>query len=1319
MSVTQVSALTSRRRRLAVALAALAGLTLAVAIVAMSALVAAAMFGVSIDASLWRDAAAQRASAALGRPVTLQGHLELKLGRELQLRAGGVRVMNPAGFSGPEFLAIGAASARIDVFDALRGRWRLRSIEASDVVLRLERSVDGRGNWSMSPRHAPTVAPAAIDIDRFTLRGLALHYQDAGSGTRRVLSLDELSGSAGRNDRLRLAASGRATDQRPYTLKLDGGPLRLLQEDAEPWPFTLDIDARGAALHANGSLDMRSGRAGFGFTARADGLESLGRLVGAQLPPSGPATLQGTVAAAADAIELSSFRGRLGASEVSGQLALAFGGTRPRLSGSLDAAALDMRELTANDQGALGKTLDDGAPAPLTLSLRKLLPVDLAVDMKVSRWLGLPVEIHDASFELRGDAQGLRAPMRLRVAGVPFAGGLQLDSTLPTPALALELAAKEVALDDLAHDLARSAGVEGTLGRLGLRVDGQGETLGSLVRDLALSLSVAAAKLRVVHGAVDRPIAFTLDTLQLALRRGERLRGQARGSLLGERASLSIRGGTVADMLHERAMPIEIELALPQARLRVEATLPPAEPSRDGGREAALGFDFRAGRSGDLAHWLGVAPESNLAVALRGRVRSAEGSWHLERTTLELGRSVMAIDARRTLSEGRPLIQASLRSPLIDGQELATLRTDPGAGVRIGTGTGVDAQAIPGARPNARLDTLIFPATAALADADIDLQVQRLRLGQAELADFSLNARTREGRLLPSPVTGRLADAPFTARVELELRGALPMASVDLSTGAIDVGLLLRQLGVAEDIDGQADAMHLKLLARGSSLRELAEHSAVEARFVGGRISVLGAAQRAVAEIGVSEASIAAVAGAPVRVRLDGTLDQNPVKIDVRSGSLAELARDASRLPFAMVAQAAGTRLALEGEVALPLGRDAQLMLEMSGERLDTLSALARVELPPWGPWSLRGPLRMTPTGYEVRGLRVAVGQSRLGGSGHLDISGPRPHLRVQVAAPSIQLDDFPLPERLADASAPPGRGDGLRVVAGRLAGRADTLLSAAFLRRLDADIDVKAKEVLSGADRLADGALHLQLKEGRLHLDPALVNLPGGSMRLSMSYDLKEAEVDFAMTAHVERFDYGIIARRMRRADDLKGLFSLNLQLKGKAPSLAAIVKNADGRLDVAVWPTDLRSGIFNLWSVNLILTLLPLIDPGGHAAVNCIVGRFDLDDGKLSDDKIVIDTTALRIRGAGHADLASEELAFVFRPRAKGFGLFRLQTPLRVTGTLTDQRFGFTQSDVAESVLRLIASPILLPIEWLTQGPLPRDGADLCTDPLRAVGG
>jgi hypothetical protein len=155
-----------------------------------------------------------------------------------------------------------------------------------------------------------------------------------------------------------------------------------------------------------------------------------------------------------------------------------------------------------------------------------------------------------------------------------------------------------------------------------------------------------------------------------------------------------------------------------------------------------------------------------------------------------------------------------------------------------------------------------------------------------------------------------------------------------------------------------------------------------------------------------------------------------------------------------------------------------------------------------------------------------------------------------------------------------------------------------------------------------------------------------------------------------------------------------------------------------VAVWPTELRAGVFNFWSVNLVLKLLPMIDPRAPSQVNCIIGRFDLKDGIVRDDKIVIDTGAVRIRGTGQANLATEELDFVFRPRSKGVAVFRLQNPLRVTGTLGDQRIGLDPRDSVESTLRLIASPILWPIERLTLGPLPRDGADVCTDPLRAAG-
>jgi hypothetical protein len=1287
-----------RRRPVALAIAALIGVPLGVVLISIALVVAAALSGMSIDASRWRDAAAERASAALGRPVILQGAFELepRLGRELGIRIGSLRILNPTGFAGQEFLATSELRGRIDLFEALRGRLRSSSIEARDVGLWLERGADGRGNWTWTPQRDARAPQTGIDLARVVLHGLDIHYHDARSATRRVVRLDELSGGAGRDRSLRLDARGRMEAGHPYSLSIEGGPLRLLQDDAEAWPFTLAVKARGARLHADGVLDARQRTARFQVEADAEDLAPIEQLLGTALPQFGNAAMHGAVSVEADSVRVSRLRGWLGGSEFSGELAVALGGARPRLTGALRAAALDLRPFLAARSPAQGNESGTDAPVRTALPLRDLAALDVDVDLKIERWLGLGVDIRDANFAWRADARGLHVPMSATIAGVPFAGGLDLDTSAPMPALAFQLDANNAVLGDLAQGLGLAGGVDGTVGRLGLRMDGRGETLASLARDLELSLSLAAARLSLDGAAGAGRIAVSLDSLDLAARRGDRLVGHALGTLQGQRARLKFRGGTVPDMLRERVLPFDLDLALAQATLKVEGALALPESTRD----TTLRFDFRAARAGDLASWLGVSPQASLPVALRGQARLSDAAWTLDRTTIELGRSQLTVEARSRFIDGRAGIEASVRSPLIDAQELSTLRA-VGGDARLG----------------ARGDAPAFPVAIDLPDADIDVKLQRLRLGRADLEDLAFVARTRDGRSLPASITGKVAGAPFAASVELDLQARPPMANLNLSAGAVDIGALLRGLGVADDIEGHVQALRLNLRGSGGSLGEWVGRSAIDARVYGGSLTVLGAAQRAVAEIRVIEARVGAMAGEPVRARLDGAIDQTPVTIDVTSGTLADFASDASRVPFALAARAAGAQLTLDGEVTLPLGSGGHLSFEMHGDRLDSLSELARVELPPWGPWSLAGPLRMTPTGYELQGLRVGVGRSRLDGSGRLDLSGPRPSLDVQVTAPSIQLDDFPMPERLVEPSVPSGDGRGLRDAASRSARRTETLLSSAFLRRLDATVDVKAKEVLSGEDRLADGALRVKLEEGRLHLDPVVVNLPGGAVRLSVAYDLKDTEVEFAVAAYIERFDYGIIARRMGRANDMRGLFSLNVELAGTAPSLDTIMRSASGRVDFVVWPTELRSGVFNLWSANLVLQLLPLIDPRVRPEVNCIFGRFDLEEGNLNDDKIVIDTSAVRIRGTGHANLATEELEFVFRPRAKGFALFRLQTPLRVTGTLGDQRFGFERSDVVESVLRLVASPILLPIEWLTLGPLPRDGADVCTDPLRAM--
>jgi hypothetical protein len=359
----------------------------------------------------------------------------------------------------------------------------------------------------------------------------------------------------------------------------------------------------------------------------------------------------------------------------------------------------------------------------------------------------------------------------------------------------------------------------------------------------------------------------------------------------------------------------------------------------------------------------------------------------------------------------------------------------------------------------------------------------------------------------------------------------------------------------------------------------------------------------------------------------------------------------------------------------------------------------------------------MTPTGYELTRLAVRVGQSRLIGRGRLDVTGARPRLDLRVTAPNIQLDDFPL-ER--DATAPASAtAEELRATARDAANQTQRLLARAFLRRFDGYIDVVVRQVLSGNDRLGDGWLRAQLIDGHVYLGPAEVNVPGGTLRLSLAYEPTESEIKFAAGAYVERFEYGVIARRLRQGSDVEGLFSLNMELASKTPSLNALMANADGTIDIAVWPRNLGAGQIDLWVVNLFRELMPVLDRRAESQVNCTVGRFDLRGGVLTRDALLIDTSRMRVLGAGEVDFATEAIDFRFQPRAKGLQLFSLETPVRVTGTITDFNIGVSPGDVLATIARFFGSVIIVPLETLFRGPLPRDGADVCADPLRTIGG
>ncbi|MET0680765.1 MAG: hypothetical protein ABWZ41_07135, partial [Burkholderiales bacterium] len=837
-------------------------------------------------------------------------------------------------------------------------------------------------------------------------------------------------------------------------------PGRQFYRGDEPWPFTLDLAFAGTRMHASGTADTSAGAADVFVGLGTDNLGEIERLLQTRLPKIGVTSFAAHVAARGDQVTLTGIRGVMGASEFAGHLEVAYPGERPRVTGELDVSTFDLRPFLA-DNGAPSDA-EQHARERQRLDLGSLALADTDVRLRIARWLGLPGDVRDAQLDVRIQDGILRAPLEATVAGVPLAGRLDLDGAATVPAVALELGARASPLGRLAEVLAGLPGVEGTLGRFDLKLGGRGETLGALARDLELKLAVAQAKLTYGNVAGGRPVELALDALDVSIPRGKDLRGSGRGTLAGERMTAELRGGDAPSMLRTLSSPIDLRVRGAGATLSLAGVL--ARPEATRGTDLKFVLDGR--RAGDLARWLGTAPGANAPVSVQGHARVESDEWHLNELRLKLGRSEIVVDAHRTGIGKQPIIVAAVRSPLVDVPELESLFP---AGAPRGQAAGT-------------IEVPILPHGIDLADADIGVGLERVVFARGDLTNGGVALRLRGGRMEPSVFGAAFAGVPFAGTIALDLRSDVPELAVAMGAENVNLGAMLRTMKLADDMDAAVDALRVQVLGRGRTLNELLARSSIEARLEGGAWRIRGpAGRRVLADIRLKEVFASAPPGKPVAVRIDGTLGAAPIAIRVTSGTLSDFGPAAKFAPFSATAEAAGTRLALDGRVALPVSQTtAVLKFDLAGDRLDSLNGLASTELPPWGPWSVSGPVRVGPSEYDMPDLDVRVGSSRLSGRARIDLAREKPRLEMKVTAPRVQLDDFKL-DGWSPVEGKAASAEALRDQAKGAAVQAQALASADVLARFDADLDVEVAEVLSGADRMGDGRLRAQVTEGRL----------------------------------------------------------------------------------------------------------------------------------------------------------------------------------------------------------------------------------------------
>lgn len=1285
-------------------------------------LVAAAAYivfvGVTIDASPVRERLARAFSESLHREVRFDGPAMLEISARPWLRVGGLHVSDPGGFDEGTLATLGEVRLAMDLWPLLNHQLHIRELSGQDAAIRLSARADGSNNWTFqfpaaaSPANPPPESRGGgkdvalmLDIGSISLQRIRVEY--AGQDRRsHFFDLARLEGSSPFGKPLTLAMQGNVEKSFPYEVRLAGGPLSDLVGSEKPWPFNLRVEFLSTALNLEGRVQGTSGDVQF-----AVGTENLGeleRLLQTTFPKVGATALAGHVAFTPQRVDVTGITGVMGRTSLTGSVTADRSGKRPRISGSLSLPTLDLRPFLtdAPDEDeepprSLRDTYRELSKA--TFSLRSLRAADVDLRLAVDRWLSLPGDVHDVKLHLRLTDGRLEVPIEANMAGVAMSGNLLVDGSLETPRFRVALGTRDSPLGGLAELLAGARGMQGHLGRFSLELSAEGDQGSELMTSLDVRLALAGG--RLTYGNVDggRPVEFGLDQFEVALPAHKPLRGSARGTLLRQPFVMSLSGGTLERVMQDERSPVDLRIRSGSVRAALSGIA--AAPTDTSGPEVS--FDISADRTDDVARWLGIPAGASARVGLRGKASMTANDWALQGLLLRVGKSTVRVDASSIAAQTPPL-RLRVDAEHIDAGELQSL---------VPQRPGKPAAAAGPGRPV--LEIPILPKGIDLGDADVQIRVARIGGTALDPRDIAFDGRIRDGAMQPSSFSAVIADIPFRGAVSLDMRGAEPQSSLWLSAGDIDVGKLLKRLGLASDLDARVGAVRLALTARSSLLGDLLAKSELIGNIDDASVTLRDRNTKAQATIELQSGELSARPGQPLRLDLDGRIDETPIRLNLKTAKAVDLVRPEGRIPFDLTAGVPDLEVRLHGTVAKPVGtRDIVLGLKVRGSRFDRLNGLARASLPPWGPYALSGLFRMSARGYEVDDLTVRVGSSSLQGRGSLDTTGARPRLDVALKAPSVQIDDFRFgdwtPVEKKPESSRPMTAEELKAKAATASDEAQKLLSPAVLGRQDVFIGVQVDEVLSGSDRLGSGRLEARLENGRADVGPVEVNVPGGSARLWLGYEPTDRDVKVDTRMKVDRFDYGVLARRLKPGTDLEGTFSLDVDVNSRTRYLSDILESGNGHIDFAVWPRNMRSGIFDLWAVNVLVALVPAVDPSTASKINCAVGRFELRDGRLRDRTIVLDTTRMRVTGKGSADFHDEKMNLRLKPVAKVPQFLSLATPIEVKGTFGDFSIGVSAGDVLGTIGRFASSIFWAPIQKLVAKEIPADGRDVCSQGL-----
>ncbi|RKS21285.1 hypothetical protein BJ917_3218 [Pseudomonas sp. WPR_5_2] len=371
-----------------------------------------------------------KVSEELHRPFAINGNLAVIWRRELE--EGGWRAWvpwphvvaedlslgNPDWSKTPQMASLKRVELRISPLALLAQRVVIPRIDLTEPNAELQRLADGRANWTFKfdPKD-PNAKPSSwvVDIGAIGFDKGHATLDDQNLKTQLDLLIDPLgkpipfSDIVGEKTAKAAQEKGAAPQDYAFALKVKGqyhgqkltaegkvGGLLALQDAARPFPLQAQVKIADTSIELAGTLTdpMNLGALDLRLKLAGTSLGNLYPLTGVTLPDTPPYATDGHLMAklhepGGAVFRYEEFNGKIGASDIHGDLSYVASQPRPKLSGSLLSNQLlfaDLAPLIGADSNAKQKARGGESKQPAD----KVLPVE---EFKTERWRDMDADV--------------------------------------------------------------------------------------------------------------------------------------------------------------------------------------------------------------------------------------------------------------------------------------------------------------------------------------------------------------------------------------------------------------------------------------------------------------------------------------------------------------------------------------------------------------------------------------------------------------------------------------------------------------------------------------------------------------------------------------------------------------------------------------------------------------------------------------------------------------------------------------------------------------------------------------------------------------